>query len=160
MNRAELVRALAACEALAEQMREALNADARAEFDEQGTAPTWRMRDFTVTASLTKDTVVVADPAAFMKWVKLAYPAAVEEQVNPQWQRDFLNRKVRREDPPSDVEGQVIPGLGLRPGGQIKAVSVLPAAEVKARLTQAAAEIVAGQRPLALPTEAVSDADR
>lgn len=158
MNRSDVVKALAACEALAAGLRQALNDDALAEFAEQGTAPTWRMPGYTVTASLTKDAVLVADPVAWLKFVKLAYPAAVQERVNPQWERDFLTRQVRREDPPSDTDGTVIPGLEFQPGGRIKAVSVLPAPETKAHLARAAAEIVAGLRPLALPVEAVPDA--
>lgn len=156
MNRSIVVRALAACETLAGKLREALNADARAEFEEQGTAPTYRMPGYTVSASLSKPSAHVSDETAWRKWVKFAYPAAVIEVVNPAWQKDFLAKALARALdsglPLADADGTVLPGVEIAPGGQIRAVAVKPTPQEKAALERVADDIVAGRRPLALPS--------
>lgn len=160
MNRAQIVQAIAACDALSAELRQALRADAAAEYAEQGTAPTWRLRGITVSTSIAHDSVYVLDERAWVKYVSRAYPTELEEilRVQPAWQIDFLAKVAERGDPPCDVDGTVIPGLAFRPGGEFQAVSVRPAPETKARLRAIAADITAGRRALELPRMEPDDA--
>lgn len=158
MNRAQVVRALLACDALAGELRRALKADARAEFDEQECAATWRLKGVgTVSTSLTSDRVAVTDEAVFLEYVKDAYPTEVEEihvfRPRETWRRAFLEGVAKRGEPLCDKEGRVVPGVSFVPGGEFHTVSVTPDDEVKAALKRIAAEIAAGERPLALPSE-------
>lgn len=162
LNRAQIVRTIAACDALAAELRNALKADAAAEYAEQGTAPTWRMPGFTVSTSITHDAIEVVDERAWRAYVKQAYPTEIETviRVRPAWQNVFFAGVAQRGDPPCDVEGTVIPGLVFVAGGDFKSVSVLPLAGTKANLRAVAQEIVAGKRPLGLPVLELNDATR
>lgn len=159
MNRAETARAIAACEAMAKKLRAALTADAQAEFDAQGTVPTWKLPGvgITVVGSTAHPSVAIVDEAAFLAWVAQRYPTEVEEVVitraRPAWQGAFLTAVAERGDPPSDDEGTVIPGLEWRPGGGFDGIALRVDRDTKAALAGYADEIVAGLRPLALPSE-------
>lgn len=159
MNRANIVQAIAACDALGAELRRQLKADAAAEYAEQGTAPTWRLPGFTVSTSITHPTVEVVDEPAFRRWVEVEYPTEIEtiKRVRPAWQAAFLAEVTRRGDPPCDAGGIVLPGLRYVPGGEFRSVSVLPSADTKSVLRTMAQEIAAGRRPLALPS---TEADR
>ena len=159
MRRAEIIRAIAACGALSTELRKALKADAEAEYREQGTAPQWRQPGLVASASITHDTIVVVDEAAFLAYVKQERPDEIEviEQVRPSFASAFIAKVLERGDPPCDADGRVIPGLAFRAGGQFRSVSVLPSTQTKWQLNQAAKEIVGGRRPLTLPE--VADAN-
>jgi hypothetical protein len=162
VNRAQQVEALAACEALAKALRENLNADARAEFVEQGCAPSWRLPGFTVSTSLTSDVIAITDEAAFKAYVAERYPTEIETvtitRVRQAWQGGMFAKLLAAGEPLSDDEGTVVPGLEFRPGGDFRSVSLLPKSATKLRLATVAAEIAAGTRPLALPSVAEVDA--
>lgn len=155
MNRRETVQALAACDALAAELRKKLRAEAEVEYRDQGCAPTWRMPGFTVTSSVTHNGVAVDDQAAFVAYVAEAYPTEVETvtvtRVRPAWQERFLKDVVGRGEPPCDADGRVIPGLRFVPGGEFKSVSVTPAPATKDELRFTARQIASGALPLALP---------
>jgi len=153
VNRAELTRGIVACETLARELRAALTADARSEFDEQGTAPTWRLPGLTVSTAMTADSVAVVDEAAFTAWVAKAYPTEVETvtAVRPAFRAKLLGDAAGRGDPPCSADGEVIPGVEFRPGGEFRAVSVRPSSGLRSQLAAKAKDIVEGRAPLALP---------
>lgn len=153
MNREGVAQAVVACERLAAALRDALGSDARAELAEQGTAPTWRARHITIGTTLTRDAVVVVDDDAFTVWVSRRFPTEVVTStvVRPAFARGLLAGAARRGDPPCTGDGEVIPGVVFRPGGQVRSVSLTPSAELSAWLDAAAEDIVAGRAPLALP---------
>jgi hypothetical protein len=153
VNRAQIVQAIAACDALAAELRLSLKADAAAEFAEQGTAPTWRLPGYTVSTAVTHDAVEVVNDAAWLAYVREEFPTEVEvvTRARSAWQASFLADVAFRGDPPCDRDGRVIPGLAFRPGGEFASVSVRPQAATKASLRAIAADIAAGRRPLGLP---------
>lgn len=157
MNRAEIARGIAACEAMAKKLRAALTADAQAEYDEQGTVPTWKLPGITVVGATAHPSVAIVDENAFLAWVAERYPTEVEKvvitRVRPAWQGPFLTAVAERGDPPCDTEGEVIPGLEWRPGGGFDGIALRVDRDTKAALAGYADEIVAGRRPLALPSE-------
>jgi hypothetical protein len=135
VNRTELVQAviwldLLAAQAKAEgqKLRAELAADARAEFEEHGTAPTWRIPDVaTVAASVSHPSVTVGDHVRFQRWVGRRYPTEIEEilVVRPAWLADFLKRcKVDDLDAVDPDTGEVVPGLTVVPGGEFGGVSI------------------------------------
>jgi hypothetical protein len=158
VNRTELVQAVIWLDLLAQQakaegqkLRAELAADARAEFEEHGTAPTWRIPDVaTVAASVSHETVMVDDSAALVRWVAARYPTEVvtTPTVRGAWLADFLTRVKPSGDEACDPDtGEVVPGLGVRPGGHFGGVSI--------RATGAAKEVFGalaghGLRKLAL----------
>jgi hypothetical protein len=135
MNRFELIRrtlmweqVAAAARARASGIREQLTADARAEFVEQGTAPTWRLPDIgTVTLPVSKESVYVADEAALLEWVRYHHPSEVEtvERIRPAF-LTAIQHSQHVDGVVHDGEGWVIPGLAVRPGGSAGSLSFRP----------------------------------
>jgi len=143
MNRAETITAViwldqiaAKAKEEAAKLRADLSADARAEFEEQGTPPTWRVPDVaTVSASVTHAGIVVGDERALARWVMSRYPTEVEEvvQVRSAWRTHLLAIA----QPSGDVAtlpntGEVIPGLTVRAGGEFAGVTVRATPAAKA----------------------------
>lgn len=153
MNRTDVARGIAACEMLAKRLRAALNEDALAEFEEHGTAATWRSPDLTISVATTCDAVVVTDEKAFTAWVAANHPTEVVAvpSVRPSFRTALLAGAVKRGAACAD-DGEVIPGCEFRQGGEYRSVSVKPSSGLAARLAFAADEIVAGRAPLALPS--------
>lgn len=142
MNRTEIVRACIWLDQLAghvktERARLAaeLAADARAEYEEQGTAPTWRIPDVaTVSASVSHAAVYVADEESFTDWVAKRYPTEVEtiQRIRSAWLADFLKRALGSVDVVADPDtGERVPGLGIRGGGQLSGISIRASAAAK-----------------------------
>jgi len=152
-----MAQAIAACDAMSKRLRAALTADAAAEFSTQGTVPTWKLPGITVVGSTIHPSVAVVDEAAFLSWVAERYPSEVETVVitraRPAWQATFLADVATRGEPPCDVEGEIVPGLQWRPGGGFGGIALRVDRDTKATLAGFAEEIVAGKRPLALPSE-------
>jgi hypothetical protein len=153
VNRFELIRrtlmwqqVAAAARAKESALRDQLTADARAEYAEQGTAPTWRLPDIgTVSLPVSKETVYVADEAALLAWVKEHYAGEVEtlERVRPA----FLGGLLSAVEPAGDVAcvpltGQVIPGLAVRQGGAPGSLSFRPSTLAKQVAAEGAARLV------------------
>lgn len=151
MNRAEATRQVLLLEAAAAQLKErarglrsGLDADARAELEEQGTAPTWRLADIgTWSLPVSKETATVTDGAALTAWVKGRYPSEVVEVVNPAFQQALLSRLVLVGEHVADpATGEIVPGLGVRPGGVPQSMRFRPSAGAQAVADQAASALV------------------
>jgi hypothetical protein len=156
MNRSEKARAVVLFEELAVALRAELFGEAAHEHS-QGSTPSWRMGEVTVSSSLSNPTVVIDDQAAFLAYVQATYPTEVETvvttttQVRPHFAKDVLTRLAKSGDV-VDHEGTVVPGLRFVPGGNLRSISVKPTPGFKADATRFALEVAAGQRPLALPS--------
>lgn len=147
MNRSEMTRhvllleaAAAECRKRAATVRAELEANARTEFAEQGTAPTWRLADVgTWSLPVSKEAAVVTDPAALVAWCKRRYPEAVVEQVVPAFQTALLARLSPTGEVVMDpATGEVVPGLGVRPGGAPLAMRFKPNPVAQAVAAEAA----------------------
>jgi len=126
------------------KLRSDLAVDARAEFVEQGTAPTWRIPDVaTITASVTHESVGVADDAAFVSWVAVRYPTEVETVtvVRPAWRAYLLTQAVVNGEVACLPDtGEVVPGLSVRAGGDFAGIAIRATAAAKAAFGAVAGE--------------------
>lgn len=145
MNRADIVKGVliweqvaAAAKDKAAEFREQLNADAVAEFREQGTAPTWRLPDIgAVTLPVSVEAPYVADMEALQKWAAERYPAEVETVVRlrPEFVAGLTARVIVDDGQVIDqTVGEVVPGFAVRPGGIAKSLSIRPTPEAKAMI--------------------------
>jgi hypothetical protein len=150
VNRAEATRQVLLLEAARDQLdarakalREGLNADAVAEYEEQGSAQTWRFELGTWSQGISKDAPVVEDPRSWVKWVKDRYPAEVVEVVNPSFQKAVLSRLIAVGDEVLEpTTGEIVPGLGVRPGGRPLTMRFKPSGDALAVADQHAAKLV------------------
>lgn len=158
MNRFEATREVLVLEAAAGQLRERaktvrlqLDADARAELEEHGSAPTWRLADLgTWSLPVSKEAPTIADRVALTEWVARRYPTEVIQVVNPAFQSALLARlAVAGESVIDPLTGEVVPGLGVRPGGLPQTLRFKPNSDALAMVDQAA-DHVAGQVVAAL----------
>jgi hypothetical protein len=151
MNRSDLVAEIIQYEQLAQaardrasNLRTQLAADATAEWQEHGSAPTWRMDHGTVSLPITHDAIVVADPDRLVAWMAQHHPTEVEtvRRVRESYLAHIRSQWCRT----ADVDGQPVvvdprdpdtpvPGLSWQPGGQPGALSIRadPAAKRFAR---------------------------
>lgn len=149
MNRTQQTQAIIWLDQLAAKakvesgkLRDQLSADARAELEEQGTAPTWRLPDVaTISTAVSHESISVADEKAFTAWVEQRYPTEVEtvKVIRPAWRTHLLATGVTEGEVVCLPDGEVIPGLAVRPGGGFAGVTirVAPAAkEVFAALAE------------------------
>ncbi|MFC7276267.1 hypothetical protein ACFQS1_19920 [Paractinoplanes rhizophilus] len=151
MNRAEMTRRVLLLEAARDQidakaraLREDLNADARAEYEEQGSAQTWRFDIGTWSQGISKEAPVVEDPSVFAAWVKGRWPSEVMEVVNPAFQRALLARLTPMGESVVDQRtGELVPGLAVRPGGVPLTLRFKPNGDALAVADQHAAQLVA-----------------
>lgn len=163
MNRSDKARAVVVFEELAAALRAELHGEAAAEHA-QGSTPSWRMGDVTVSSSLSAPTVVIDDQEAFLAYVTDAHPSEVETivttvtQVRPGFSASLLKWMARTGEPLCDRDGREVPGVRYVPGGQLRSISVKPSAEFHADATRFALEVAAGQRPLSLPSIAETNA--
>lgn len=126
-------------------LREGLEADARAEYEEQACAPTWRIPDVaTVSGSVSRPGVSVVNAESFARWVKGRYPTEAVTTVRPSWQRVFLASGVETVD--GDVidreTGEVVPGLQARGGGEFRSISVKVTPDAAALFAEVAEDAV------------------
>lgn len=145
MNRADVVKGVLMWEAVARmateragELRAQLAADARAELAEQGTAPTWRLQDIaTVSLPVSREAIAVTDPAALTEWVSRRHPEEIVPSVRPAFAKVLLARLAHDGGTVLDPStGEVVPGAGVRLGGEPGALRIKAAA---------GAEQVAGQ---------------
>lgn len=150
MNRFDATREVLILEAAADQLRERakevrlrLDADARAELAEHGSAPTWRLADLgTWSLPVSKEAATVTDGAALTDWCKVRFPMEIVEVINPAFQRTLLARlMVAGESVVDPITGEVVPGLGVRPGGQAQTLRFKPSSDALAVVDQAAARV-------------------
>jgi hypothetical protein len=154
-------------------LHDAIKADGKHEFEENGAAPTYRLGFATASASVTNERAVIIDQAAFMGYLVGRYPTEVETYTayrvrNPEWLTRLLEALAALGPGGDgkvivDLEGTVIPGLEYTPGGDFVTVGVVAQGAVKRRLAKAAQQaaqtgdwseferLAAGKEPL-LPT--------
>lgn len=145
MNRAELVKQVllydqlaAAAKAKSAVYREQLDTQARAELEQQGMAPTWRLPDIgTVTLPVSQETLYVADVKARDAWLAQHYPDAILEEVVHTADRVFVAQLEKSlavtdgliVDPGTGTE---VPGYAIRPGGMPQSLTIRPTSDAKA----------------------------
>lgn len=137
----------AAAKSAAADHRAELNAEAAAELEREGTAPTWRLADLgTVTLPVSKETAYVAAPQAFIEWCMQRYPSEVETvvQLRPAFQAALLQRLHLEGDSAVDpATGEEVPGLAVRPGGTPKSLSIRPTPEAGAVFAEVGRQMLA-----------------
>lgn len=153
MNRQDLITRTLMLESVAaeakgraQKLRDLLAADARAEFAEQGTAPTWRIQDVgTVTLPVSSERVVVSDEDALTAFAKQRFPDEVEvlERIRPAFLPVLIGFMDHDDERVFDGEGTVVPGLSVRPGGTPQSLSFRPSRDAQA-VARAAAEKLVG----------------
>ena len=159
MNRAEVIMRYLAHKAAAAAFRSQLEADARAEYEEHGTAPTWRVPFSTVSAAIEHDGVEVVDETKVIAYLQRKHPGEVKTVVvvrNPTWLGNLLAEAAERgvavavdeKDRIIDEDGEEIPGVALRPGGTFKSISVTPTDAMRRELASMARRYADGEGPL------------
>lgn len=140
MNRLQRVQEILRLEAIAaaatdraRQHRAVLDAEARAELEQHGTAPSWRMPGIgSVALSMSREAAVVADAPALTAWVAERHPTEVEHVVREAFRKTLLTRSTPAGDVVVDSEtGEIIPGLGVRPGGTPRALTITPTRDAR-----------------------------
>lgn len=135
MNRFDRAREIARREALAaawadsaKTLRSELDQEARAEYAANENGVTWTWRDFgQVVLPLSNEAVVVQDIDLLKAWVKEHHPEQIRvvEEVWSTFQTHLLKNGVVTADGVKDpATGEVIPGLGVRPGGVPKSLTI------------------------------------
>jgi hypothetical protein len=159
-NRAERARRAAFYVAVATEAKDRagalmaeLEGEALAELEATGAAPTWRIPGLgSVPLCLSSPRVEVVDEAAYLRWVGWRHPSEIEEilRVRPAFDEWLRKALAKRGDPPCDDQGEVIPGLAFRPGGQPRGVQLRPEATAKAGAAAAARAYLDGMPALSI----------
>lgn len=139
MNRLDRLKGVLWLESLAAKateesakLRAELGEEAVEEFKRDGSAPTWRFPDLaTVTLSISKDSFYVSDPEVFRNWVAARHPDGVEPRVREVWQRLFLEGLEVEGDRVFQYDGEVVPGVAVRRGGQPRNLTVKASPQAK-----------------------------
>lgn len=143
MNRTERLQEVLRLEGLAaaastraRTYRDELAVEARDELAREGSAPTWRVPDLaTITLAVSTETPYVADEAALLAWCKDRYPERVEtvEQVKGAFRaRLLVDAIVAGEGVIDGTTGEVVPGVGVHPGGQPRSLTIRPSHAARA----------------------------
>lgn len=154
MNRFDRAREIARREALAaawsdsaRTLRNELDTEAREEYAANGNGITWTWRDFgQVTLPLSNEAIVVTDIDVLKKWVKEHHPEQIRtvEEVWPAFQTHLIkNGVITAEGVKDPATGDVVPGLGVRPGGVPRALTVTVDKDAKQLYANYAAQEVA-----------------
>jgi hypothetical protein len=153
MNRADMVRSIITWEQVsqealrrAQDLRDQLAAMARAELENQGTAPTWRMPGLaTVTLPVSKPSAAVENLPELTAWAASRMPHAVETitQIRPANLKALLAAVDLTGELPATEDGELIPGVVIRPGGIPKALTVRTDKAGAVHLTAQAEQVVA-----------------
>ena len=157
MNRSDRMHRLAFYDALATsakkkagELREALDAEARAELKRTGTAQTWRVPELgTLSQPIAHDRFVVDQPPLFTAWVAEHYPTEVETvtQVRPAFAGVLLSRAALDEGEVVEARedgNRPLPGVRFVPGGEPKPVSLTVAKAAKEGLRVLADDAISG----------------
>jgi hypothetical protein len=152
VNRSDVILMNLAAKKAVEVTKQMLEQEAALEYAEQGTAPSWRGRDFTVSSAVKQGGPAIVDDAAFLAWVERSYPSEVEtvRRVRPAYVSAILAQAARLAAP-CDSDGTLIPGMAWRDGGEFSHLAVKPSADLRARLDAFGVAIIAGEFPFALP---------
>ena len=152
MNRADLIRTMAAARRVADVAKDMLTRDAAADYEEQGTAPTWNSKEFRVTSAVKQGGPVVMDDKALLAYVEKNYPTEVQtvKQINPVFLKVLLDNAAKLGDP-VDKDGTVLPGVEWREGGEFSHISVTLKEPLKAELNELETAVRSGGWRMALP---------
>lgn len=139
MNRADVVSRVVWLDQVIAAAKEArgalvadLEADAKAEYEEQQTASTWRIKGVaTVPQSVTNDAVVVESEPRFVDWVAQRFPTEVDTIIRPAFRKLLLGELIHVADGVCHIDGEVVPGVEFRAGGEFIGVSVRATPEAK-----------------------------
>jgi hypothetical protein len=166
VNRADKIRAYALHNAAALALKAELEREAREEYEESGTRPTWTLPAARVSGATHHDHAEVADPVAFFDYLEHRFPTevvtkTVREVRNQRWLNDLLEAWVAlgpveppagglADEPPGvrDEDGVLIPGLKWMAGGGYKSTSITVDPAVKRDLAAIAAAYAAGTAEL------------
>lgn len=154
MTRAEVIMRYLAHKAAAKALHDALTADARAEYEEHRTAPTWRLPFATAPTNLEQDGIEVTDEKALLDYLEQTRPDEVvttRHVRNPDWLKHWLGEAGERggkERLAVDTDGTVIPGTAWRAGGAFKSVSVTPTTTAAREIRRMAERYANGEGPL------------
>lgn len=141
MNRADLIVRIAAHEAAAKALRDALTAEARAELEANRTAPSWTLGDGSrVVVSTSSGAAVVTDDAAFIDWARQAYPGELVEVTTVTFRNDAFRKRVIAElAAQCKANGWELPSfLGWTPAGEYRSTSITIASQTKERMAASA----------------------
>lgn len=141
MNRAELIQRIAAHEAAAHALREALEAEARGELEENGTAPSWTLSDGSkVAVRVSSGAPVVVDEEAFIDWARMVFPGELVERTTVSFRNDAFRRRVIVEMAQKCRERGVEPPawLAWTSRGEYRSTSITIAPETKERMAASA----------------------
>lgn len=109
-------------------------------------APTWRWADVgTVSLPISRETVVIDDEDAFLRWLQVEFPTEVEriERVRPAFFAALSQRVGQVGDAVVHTgTGQIVPGLRIRPGGEPLPLSFRITPGAKALAADAASQLV------------------
>lgn len=143
MNRKDVIVRIAAHEAAAAALREALTNEARAELTKNHTAPSWTLEDGSrVVVSTSTGGAVVTDEAAFIDWARRAYPGELVERTVVEFRTPAFRKRVIAElAAHARGEGADLPPfLDWTPAGVYRSTSITIAPETKARMAASARE--------------------
>lgn len=157
MNIAEETKHIIALEALAEEAkrvaagkRQAIEAAARDELTGKGVAPSWAVPQVgKVWLSLTKQAAVVSDMAALSKWVADRHPEQMQlvAQIRPAFLGQLLAGLTIDDDMAIDANGEIVPGVSVRKGGQPDKLTVKADPDVKRTVGDTLAAMLATAHP-------------
>ena len=138
-GRADLTQEIAFYEALAaqakdaaKQRREVLSAQAQREWEDDGCAPSWRLRDLgLVSTRITEDSVTVVNALALAAWVAERHPDEIVPTVRSSYLTALLASVKVDGETVVDKHGEVVPGLKFEPGGRFLGITVTVNREAK-----------------------------
>lgn len=168
-NRADAIRVIAACEAVAKALREGLTGEARSEYDDNGTRAVYDVTGIgKVVASISQPGIEIEDRDAWMAYAATKWAEEIKmipTWINPAVEKEILAALVKLPEIVTDKEiapimdardkgevigadGAIIPGLAWRTGGTFKAASLTVDPKLKRHMSEVARNYVAGASPL------------
>lgn len=140
MKRADIIKNLILLDQVAARVKQRiaelrldLETQARAEYSEQGMAPSWTLPGVaTCSLGITETTIAVSDEKAIVAWLERNRPDEVETIARPR--EAGLKALIDGADTDGEIVhhgGDVIPGLTVIPGGNPKGITVRPTSGAK-----------------------------
>lgn len=166
-NRAESLRVIAMCEAVAKALREQLAGEARDEYEGNGTRAVWDVPGVgKVVTSIDQPGVIVSDREAWMGYARKRWPdeivmtpafrnPAFEKVAREAFEKLFAGVEAAEEFMTArtngivlDDEGSAVPGLRWVEGGAFRSASLTVDPKLKRQVADRAREFIAGTGPL------------
>lgn len=126
--------------ARSKQRRAELEEIARAEYEIEGVAPSWRHPNGTVPLALSSARYDVTDRKAWIDWIAERYPMEIEEiiQVRPAFEKSLLESFAKQGEDACTDDGEIPPGVTFTPGGTPRGISIRYAKGVREQLAELA----------------------